>query len=115
MCATPGCGTVLSQYNPGPDCSLHTREPDPSENPQRVSATKRQKEILTLIGDGALTVADLAKRLGISQQQTSVHLRALRADGRVERRMEPIPGQPSNFRGIYSVAVDLESLMAEAG
>ena len=29
ICEAPGCGTVLSDYNPGPCCSLHDALPAP--------------------------------------------------------------------------------------
>lgn len=114
VCATEGCATVLSRYNSRPNCSLHLRAAEHGDRPLRESATKRQQEIIDLIGDGASTVRVIADRMGISQQQTSEHLRALLADGRVERRREPIPGQHQNHRFVYAVAVDLEALMAEA-
>lgn len=49
-------------------------------------AEPRRRDILTLLRDGERPVADLAERLGMTQPQTSKHLRVLREVGLVAVR-----------------------------
>lgn len=83
-------------------------------------AEPRRRDILTLLRDGERPVADLAERLGMTQPQTSKHLRVLREVGLVAvreagkqrvycldaRGLRPIHEWTGGFEQIWSGSFD---------